>query len=108
MLEWFSDSAVAILMVMLITPVATGQATFIFTPISMVVTAGVFAKGITLAFEAADELEADAADFLGNLEWVNKCVDQKAQIDISSFEQGQKDMSHVASQIRILAKMMCT
>ena len=73
----------------------------------MIVTAGVFAKGITLAFEAADELEVETTAFVGNLDWVNDCVDDKGKIDIKSFEQGQKEMEDVASQIRTLATMMC-
>ena len=72
----------------------------------MIVTAGVFAKGITLAFEAADELEVETAAFVGNLDWVNDCIDRKAPIDIKSFERGQKEMEDVASQIRTLATMM--
>ena len=104
--EWLGDSAVAILIVMIVVPIASNRATIILSPLSMIATSGVFAKGIMMALEAADELDSDAASLIENLDWVNNCIDSKAQIDIASFIESKQAIDGVSSQIRIMATMM--
>ena len=72
----------------------------------MIATSGVFVKGIMLAFEAADELDSELATLIENLDWVNSCIDSKAQIDVASFIEGKEKMDGVTDQIRIMATMM--
>ena len=54
----------------------------------MIATSGVFVKGIIMALEAADELDSEAANLIENLDWVNNCIDSKAQIDVAGFIAG--------------------
>ena len=74
--------------VMIIVPISSNRLTVIFTPLSMIATSGVFVKSITLALEAADELDSEAATLIENLDWINSCIDSKAQIDVAGFIEG--------------------
>lgn len=105
-LEWIGDSAVAILIVMIVVPIASSRLTVLFSPLSMIATSGVFVKGIIMALEAADELDSEIATLIENLDWVNSCIDSKAQIDVASFIEGKAKMDAVTEQIRIMATMM--
>ena len=54
MLDSYSQLAVGILCVILITPIGTGKGTVICTPLAFITCAGMFFKPIILSFEAAD------------------------------------------------------
>ena len=77
MFEAYEELAIAILCVILITPIASGQGTIICTPLAFITVSGMMVKIIMLSFETTAELD-DIANGVALPKWINDCVDEHA------------------------------
>ena len=106
MTEWFSDTAVVTLILVLAVPAVSNYGAIVTAPLMQVFAAGMFIKGITLIDAAADQIEADVETFEGDLDWINLCIDSNVQIDYELLEQAKIEKLKVASDVRTLRNMM--
>ena len=89
MTEWFSDTAVLTLILVICVPVASMVGAIITAPLMQVFAAGMFIKGIQLIEDAADEIEADVEAFEKDSIWLNRCIDSNVQIDYDLLKQSK-------------------
>ena len=93
------------MIIILVVPIASGKATFVCTPIAFIVVAGIFAKPILLSYQAASELEQEAAS-LRVPDWINECIDSNVDVDLTELDSSRSDIEDIVSSIRILATLM--
>ena len=67
--------------------------------------AGLFVKPIMLGYQAASELEQEAAS-LRVPDWINECIDSNVDVNMTELEDSRSDIEDVVSSIRRLAILM--
>ena len=108
MLDWFADTCILILVLVIALPGISICGIVITGPLTEVFAAGMFIKGIKLIDAAIDEIEADVEAFDENLEWINKCTDTNFHIDFDQYEEAKTAVLEVASEVGSLRALMIT
>ena len=67
--------------------------------------AGIFVKPLILSWDAASELELEAAS-IKVPDWINQCVDSNVVVDLSLLEDSRSDIESLVGSIRTLATLM--
>ena len=81
MINAFAQFAVTALVLILVVPIASGKGTFICTPLTFIVVAGLFMKPLLLCYSAADELEVEVSS-IQIPEWINDCIDSNVELNL--------------------------
>ena len=97
--------AVTALIIILVVPICSGKGTFVCTPIAFITVAGIFVKPLILSWDAASELELEAAS-IKVPDWINQCVDSNVVVDLSLLEDSRSDIESLVGSIRTLATLM--
>ena len=105
MLSSYAQLAVAALIVILVVPITSGKATFVCTPIAFITVAGMFVKPLILSYDAATELEKEAASLVVP-DWINDCIDSNVYVDMSDLDTSRSQIEDLVGSIRALATLM--
>ena len=96
-----SELAVACLCVILATPIASGQGTFICTPAAFITVAVLFIRLIELSLETVKELENGVvAQKVPEL--VVDCVESNAPLVVPDLAAAQRELSELGARSRCL------